>query len=276
MIILVFFLFFSIPLFPENNSCSLVSSNIGCRFVYETDPLNRRPDFVAVLGILSHEEIEDLAFRSSAVREARYHRHETPPQPSPRKAPQNFRYTRTKANGHGTPTEDEDSSSEPTRQQRPHSSRRTRSSGKMHGEQTYLSAPPTPAWSPNLQPPPNFWPSTSPPSGRQSPMQAQGYPYSYAPPDTGYGTKVSPQTNSQPAFGYYPPPQAYYPAYAQQDNRSHRNRRNGESDKHQSQGRDAKNARRNRWRENLAAAGLGGAAVSLLSVLSEAAAEFEL
>jgi hypothetical protein len=49
-----------------------------------------------------------------------------------------------------------------------------------------------------------------------------------------------------------------------------RRERQSSADKAKERERD-QSARRKRWRENLTAAGIGGAAVSLLNVLSEAA-----
>jgi len=213
-----------------------------------------RPDFVAVLGILSRQEIEDYAARTLAIRDARRARrniYDSPRQlysPHPRHG--------ARHNGRHSSSSDEDGNESPA-EDRSHRPRYKdhRSSPAMiptqHVNMPLYSpqAPPTPMWSPIPNHPPQI-------HGWSSPQPSfQGVPTNFPPPPL----QLMPQVQ-QPYYAPDPFP-----------NHSNHSRRS----KHSSNTNNAnKEANRKRWRENLTAAGLGGAAVSLLSVLSEAAEGF--
>jgi len=203
-----------------------------------------RPNFVAVLGVLSRKEIEDYAARSHELRTTRRRRYNPQPVQTPRlvqRAPE----PRT---GRDTPSEDEDErSSEEERVQRPrYAKHRSCPSTQMRHSNYGWQGPPTPIWSPASITPQPIWMNQPPPNqARQA------------------GVPASPQQG-----------QIYYPASDKEMERSRRRRSSPtrhSSHSSCSKGGDYKEKGRSRWKENLTAAGIGGAAVSLLSVLSEAA-----
>lgn len=91
-------------------------------------------------------------------------------------------------------------------------------------------------------------------------MPIESYPYYYAPPGT---MGALPQTNMQPVYGY-PPNMPSFPPNPPIKNQSHESRRHRGSGKHHPQAKNGRkdSGRNGRWRENLTAAGMGGAAVS--------------
>jgi len=212
-----------------------------------------RPDFVAILGVLSRQEIEEYAARSQAIRDARRARRNTYDSPQQSHSPDPRRSRRHIGRHSLSSSEDERGSPADERPRRPRY-KDHRSSPAMiptqHINVPYYSpqAPPTPMWSPIPNHPPQA-------PGWSSPHPSFQGPNSFQPPPL----QAMPQIQ-QPY--YAPDPSLTQFDYSRRSKLSS-NVRDGN-----------KEANRKRWRENLTAAGIGGAAVSLLSVLSEAAEGF--
>jgi len=173
-----------------------------------------RPDFVAILGTLSREEIEAYAIRSRAVRHARAVRAQQS-RPSPRTEQSRWR--------------DDDSSSE--EDEYSPDIRPSREYGR-----TYPGA--------SMMPPPLI----------RKPSAGYNYDYDYDPPRR--------PSSSQQSYAMAEEPPT--------------RRRQSEADRYRERSRDRERDREKPRRRlgGLTAAGIGGAAVSLLAVLSEAADGF--
>lgn len=286
-----------------------------------------RPDFVAVLGVLSRAEIESLAARSQALRAARGRRSfpaqekENPPPQPPRPIPvpnisvPSGSIPRTK-NGYGRDTSsssshtstsnssETDSDSEhdhrQRRRRRPKTAMRYTTDENMNRGPTPILS--NPKWSPapsNSTAHQAYFMSGGLGSGdaQQPAEQPQSWGYNYNPtppfqPQSHHSGSYQ-SSPTQPQAGHWPPPpnaqypgqqgQQQYPVQPHQErererrNRDHNSR--GERRRHPSSSnssyrergdRDG-HRRQSRWRENLTAAGIGGAAVGLLNVLTEAA-----
>lgn len=205
-----------------------------------------RPEFVAILGVLSRAEIQDLTARSHVLREARKRKH-FPPQfpppkpPRPTSIPIPVQYQRGQA-GRDTPSEDEtdscDSESQARRTQphmRPRNIRKHDSSythqKPAHG--SVYNTPPSPVWSPAS-------------AERHSSWVEQHKAHR--------GSYTSRDHEREPRRKHVSPSK-------------HRERTN-DKDRPKEKPREKP---KSRWKEQLTAAGMGGAAVSLFNVLSEAA-----
>ncbi|RDL39608.1 uncharacterized protein BP5553_03948 [Venustampulla echinocandica] len=222
-----------------------------------------RPDFVAVLGVLSRKEIEEYTMRSQELRAARTRRNQPPPpirHPVPRLP--------SERGGRLARSTDEDGSSDSEH----YTTRRTRKRG---------SSPPSNAGSdlgtssgypnpfgvrPPSPPSPPLPPRASPASTAAQPMWM---PRSTL--DRDARDRIRPLGSYEADRGKSPSSFSREEKEYSQHHRhnsssrpssysSSRNNRDGEADK---KGR--------RWREGAKAAGIGGAAMGLLSVLSDAA-----
>lgn len=222
-----------------------------------------RPEWVAVLGVLSRTEIASLAARSSALRTSRLRPFPTelppekpprPPMPIPRSISSPVPRSHDTQTSSSTETESEDDA----RRRR----RRNRKRGS-HTPPSEMNVPvsgyPNPFGQPKGGVPQPIWMAT-PPSG----VNNGGI---WVPASAGRGGM------------YYPPPSASYEKGKDNHREKERNGRH-ESRRHYSHhskrdhGRDSareKPQKVSRWKENLTAAGIGGAAASLLNVLTEAA-----
>lgn len=205
-----------------------------------------RPEFVAVLGILSRAEIQDLTARSHALREARRRKHfppEVPPPQPPRPAPMAIptqSSSQRPRGGRDTPSEDEtDSCDSDHRHRRRREQIRPKGILKHNSSYTHqqpysnvYGAPPSPVWSPA--------------SAERQPMWI-------------------PQ-QQDPRGAYYAPRERERDREPRKKHSSPHRRRDKDKPKEK-----AKEKPKSRWTENLTAASMGGAAVSLFHVLSEAA-----
>lgn len=295
-----------------------------------------RPDFVAVLGVLSRAEIENLAARSQTLRAARGRRSfpvqekgNPPPQP-PRPIPvpnisiPSGSIPRTR-NGHGRDTSSSsshssDSSSSESDSDSGYDHGRRRRCGPQSGrhhtthDNTTHGHPPTltiPVWSPassNSTAHQAYFMSgglgpgdMSQPAGQP---QSWSYNYNAVPPFQPQHRGSYQNGQTQPQVGHWPPPpnaphpsqqaQQQYPVQTHQEREWEREReRDRDSDRDKNKERKRRGERRrhtssssssnrergdrdgqrrqSRWKENLTAAGIGGAAASLLNVLTEAA-----
>ncbi|KAL3423255.1 hypothetical protein PVAG01_05002 [Phlyctema vagabunda] len=206
-----------------------------------------RPDFVAVLGVLTREQIIDYAARSQELRDARRRktRQQPPPQP-PRPVPIPIP-RRDERPGRDTPADDYSDSSEDERQ-RNRDSRNSNYPSSPTSSYTHVnrSGYPNPY---GVQPPP------SPAMSSSSTLNPQ--------------TVRHPQNSPREARIHY--------SYDQQDRE--RKERHRHSSPPRQKGRTSsshsktgdKEKPKSRWKENMGAGAVGGAAMSLLHVLSEAA-----
>lgn len=283
----------------------------------------RRPDFVAILGVLTRSEIEDLAARTAAHRHARHIRHHPPPTLTPQSSdippqkpprpnmipipiPVPFPNTRNKREE--TPsstdyTESSDSELESTRRHpryRPQINRHKPSyagsdAGSIHGY-------PNPFGQPVAPPSPTISRDGERFDDRDSSyktVNGSSSAFNGMPRSAPEGDRVR---FDAPQFYTHEPRSSHDRNYRHdserhrdRDNderrdreRSHRNRdhdrpRDRERDDRRRRERDrgdrdargpnkeVEQMKKKRWKENLTAAGIGGAAVSLLNVLTEAA-----
>lgn len=203
-----------------------------------------RPDFVAILGVLSRDEIESYAARTLALRESRRSPRNSlvppiqPPRPLPRKRSVHFDDEVERRRDKDTPS-DTDSSTHSERE-RPRERVRARDILRDH------------------RPNPSYPPASAPLHYLQAQYANPMTPPQFYPT----GPPMSPQQQQQ-AWGQQSPIYVPVPYYVPTDDRgSQKNRQQKET--------------RSRWRDNLTAASIGGAAASLLSVLSEAAADIAI
>lgn len=201
---------------------------------------------MAILGILSRAQIQDLTERSHILREARKRKH-FPPQDPPPKPPRPttipipVQYPRGQVS-RDTPSDDETDSCDSelqARRSQPHirsKSARKHDSSYTHHQPVYGSmynAPPSPVWSPSS-------------AERHSSWIEQH--------------------------------QRHRGSYSSRDHERESKRKHISPSKHRERTRDKERPKerpkekpKSRWKEQLTAAGMGGAAVSLFNVLSEAA-----
>lgn len=221
-----------------------------------------RPDFVAVLGILSRDEIEDYAVRSQILRAARSRRNH--PIPTPSQTPRSALRARERRGGRDTPsTDEEDQSSDSDHRRSKHRSKASRSYTPSNvSSTTPRSGYPAPFGS---QPPPS--PISPPPSMSQPGWMPE-------PPREKSGQRGfwSP-ASAQAGQGYIYSPSKDREKERESSRRNHRSSsRQSHSSSHSSHSKN-KNQKegKSHWKESVTAAGIGGAAASLLSVLAEAA-----
>ncbi|PQE09949.1 nipped-B B protein [Rutstroemia sp. NJR-2017a BVV2] len=153
------------------------------------------------------------------------------------------------------------------------------------------SAPPYPASAPPQQysypppfPPQSYTPGDAPPpplSQRYPPGPQQPYlsplPYPHSPSSSfpnSYNSNYN--YNPYPSPSHSPSSPSAFPPNPPHHRRRHHSHhssqsKRGDRDRDRAQERDKESGKPTRWRDHLAAAGLGGAAVGLLNVLSEAA-----
>ncbi|CAG8957121.1 hypothetical protein HYFRA_00009322 [Hymenoscyphus fraxineus] len=220
-----------------------------------------RPEFVAVLGILSREEIQSYAIRSEAIRAARRSPSFQYP-PSTEKSQRRMRET---------PSSDEDDSSD---SDVPQNRRQRRNEPRKYTSSVAGS-------------------DTTPRSGYPNPYGVHAPPSPSSSPITSKSQHLriprSPHRNTDPSDSSA----SSSPVREERDSNYRHSRKEEERDRHHSSSRSGRSKRdhrtnsstrssdtnsqrnkdsgRRRWRDNLAAAGIGGAAASLLGVLSEAA-----
>ncbi|RDW94785.1 hypothetical protein BP5796_00548 [Coleophoma crateriformis] len=200
------------------------------------------PDFVAVLGVLTYEQIQDYAARSQALRDARYRRQQQPPSHLPQSMPIPISQP-SSSRSREIPSDDESESSEEVERRRPR-------------YQEHRSYPGSPS--------PNYTHTTR-----------SGYPNPYGQPPSP-STSSSTLTVQVPRLSPHSPRDRYIPhsssnkeAERQEPRRRHSSppRRSHSSQKNA----DTREKPKSRWKENLGAGAVGGAAMSLLHVLAEAA-----
>lgn len=237
-----------------------------------------RPEWVAVLGVLSRSEIESYAARSAEIREARRRRSQAalpkeipPPQP-PRPVP----IPRTNPNahaGHDTPSSTDTDSSDSTHHRR----NRNRNRGSRPYTPSDINVPVSGYPNPFGSPLPTPQSNPAPPSQNWSPASSMPQPVWLAnpPPNISAGGIWVPQ---EKGGVYYPPKERE--RERQRSSRRHYSHHSHSKSSHSGRDRERDKDRErkapppqkvSRWKENLTAAGIGGAAVSLLNVLSEAA-----
>ncbi|TVY35489.1 hypothetical protein LOCC1_G006371 [Lachnellula occidentalis] len=215
-----------------------------------------RPDFVAVLGVLSRDEIEDYAVRSQILRAARTRR--SRPIQAPSKAPRSAQRAPERRGGRDTPsTDEEDQSSDSDHHKSKHRSKASRSYTPSNISSTIpRSAYPAPFGS---QPPPS---PMSPPSSMSRPG------WTSEPPRMKSG-------QGGHSYTYSPSKEKEKEQEKQERESSRRNHRSSSRHSHSSHSSHPKNKShkegKSHWKESVTAAGIGGAAASLLSVLAEAA-----
>lgn len=206
----------------------------------------RRPEFVAVLGVLSREEIEDLAARTHELREGRKERH-APIQPP--RMPQR-------------PAQKLDSETESSEE-----------SGRENRPRYRESRPNQEDWEPRYTTPyPRSWPHP-----KSSPQVPYGHSASVTWPVAPVAGAA--QQGSWAGRGGSPPssPPNYVSSGKPNYQEYHDGPRKSSSKVSESASAKAtaaaaaKARSRNKWRDGLKVAGIGGAAASLMSVLSEAA-----
>jgi hypothetical protein len=206
---------------------------------------------VAILGVLSRDEIEDLAARTHAHREERRAR-QAPVQPP--RVPQR-------------PIKQSDSETELSEDS---SGRENRPRYEEH--RSY----------PNRNVPRYTQPYSRSPNGTTTwpiPMPSPQLPYGHAPSVTWPLAPVTgaAQQGSRSGRGGSPPssPPNYVsgggPNYSEYNDGPRRNLSKVSEKNARAGGASNRNKPRNKWREGLTAAGIGGAAASLMNVLSEAA-----
>lgn len=246
-----------------------------CPKIYILLTFTRRPDFVAVLGVLSREEIAEYAARSVAIREARRARQAPQPPRMPPRPPEESRRRHVSfdaANdGRDSPdySDDErDRRASPARERRSYPS----ANPPFHPSPSNFAGT-SPTRDRFFQPSPQFQPSPpfqSSPQQRGAPQFASPPPhYPIAPP---HGMQSGSAYGSSGPMWIPPPagsPQPYYlsPVEVPPISRSPR----GSHSRSKDLNKELEREKKKRWTSNLTAAGIGGAAVSLLSVLSEAA-----
>lgn len=222
-----------------------------------------RPEFVAVLGILSREEIESYLIRSEALRAARSRRPSFQQPPSTGVSKRHMRDTPS--------TDEEDSSdSDAPRQQQRHNQPRKYSSSVAGSDMTPRSGYPNPY---GVHVP--LSPASSPTLSKSQPVRIP----------RSSNRKVDHSDSSTSSS----------PAREERDSHYHHSKKDRDGDRRHSNNRSGRSKReyrphsrsssansqrskdppRRRFRDNLTAAGIGGgiggAAASLLGVLAEAA-----
>jgi hypothetical protein len=216
-----------------------------------------RPEFVAVLGVLSRKEIEDYAARTQILRDSR--RRRSQPDPPQRQASPKVRLPRE--HSRQTPPAD-DVSADSEKHQR-HSKRKERrshtpsvASSNVKAQSGYpnpYGAPPSPvlsAKSAHHERPPR--------SHREHRHESKRYESSSSESESDHKHRSHSHNKRDKDYSH--------------KRSSTASRATSGSSSHGRHGSDRDRDRKNsRWRENLTAAGLGGAAASLLGVLSEAA-----
>ncbi|TVY92753.1 hypothetical protein LAWI1_G002435 [Lachnellula willkommii] len=221
-----------------------------------------RPDFVAVLGILSRDEIEDYAVRSQALRAARSRR--SHPIPAPSQNPRSALRAPERRGGRDTPsTDEEDQSSDSDHHKSKHRSKASRSYTPSNvSSTTPRSGYPAPFGS---QPPPS--PMSSP-----SPMSQPGWMPEPPREKSGQRGFWSP-ASGQAGQGFTYSPSKDREKERDSSRRNHRSSsRQSHSSSHSSHSKNKKQkSEKSHWKESVTVAGIGGAAASLLSVLAEAA-----
>jgi hypothetical protein len=239
-----------------------------------TDTFHRCPEWVAVLGVLSRTEIESYAARTAVLRDARHRRSQAAfprdiPPPQPRR-PIPVPRTNTNTSSHDTPSSTDSESSDSTHHRRNRNRNRASRSYMPSDINVPVSGYPNPFGQPIPAQPSN----AGPPSPNWSPASSMQQPLWMANP---------PQDIS--AGGIWVPASqggVYYPPKERERERQHSSRRHYSHHSHSGRNRERDRERDrerkppppqkvSRWKENLTAASIGGAAVSLLNVLTEAA-----
>jgi hypothetical protein len=249
----------------------------SCLYILKS--FGSRPEWVAVLGVLTRAEIEAYAARTSELRrrrnQAAFPKEIPPPQP-PRPLP----VPRTNSNPHTgreTPSTTDSDSSDST-----HRRHRSRNRPGRSYTPSNINVPVSGYPNPFGQPIPIKELHRGPPSPNLSPSSSMSHPVWMASPPKHLGSgAVWVPAQGQKGGMYYPPKE-------KERERQRSSRRHYSHDSHSKSshsGRDRERDRErhrekkpqpppqkvSRWKENLTAAGIGGAAVSLLNVLSEAA-----
>lgn len=235
-----------------------------------------RPEFVAVLGVLSRAEIEGLAERSRIIRDARFRRSlpvQAPQQaPPPRPIPVPIPHVSSRhRSGRDTPSSSSDSESDESGRD----GTRRKSKGRRGYAGSNVGAPVSGYPNPFGQPLPS--PVRSP-GGREGSGTWISSGGSYNEKDRSRERERERDRERDSS--------SHKDHVRDRDREERRDRdRDGSRKRHSSNGSRAKGSDRrdrerdsrekyqksNRWKENLTAAGIGGAAVSLLNVLTEAA-----
>jgi len=220
-----------------------------------------RPDFVAVLGVLSRDVIEEYAVRSQVLRAARSRR--SHPTPAPSQTPRSAQRAPERRGGRDTPSTDEDQSSD---------SDHDKSKQRRKASRSYT---------------PSNVSSTTPRSGYPDPFRSQPPPSPMTPPSfmsqpgwmpepphekDGQGGSWNP-TSAQAGqdYTYRPSKEKEREKERESSRRNHRSSSRQSHSSHSSHSKNKNQKEKSHWKESVTAAGIGGAAASLLSVLAEAA-----
>jgi hypothetical protein len=223
-----------------------------------------------VLGVLSREEIANYAARSVAVRDARRARQGHQPPRMPPRPPEEQRRRHVSFDGINDDRYSPDySDDERDRKTSPARERRSYPSPNppLHPNPSHYGGA-SPTRDRFFQPSPQFHPSLQPRANPQFPSPIPQYP----PLQPQYGLSTPPGSQYGPSAPMWipapAPPQQYYlaPVEVPPVSRSPRS-----SSRSKNLDKELEREKKKRWTSNLTAAGIGGAAVSLLSVLSEAA-----
>lgn len=232
-----------------------------------------RPDFVAILGVLSRVEIESLAARSQELREARLRRNQPQPQyqseqpppkpPRPVVVPVPIPITsraalpRSPASSRSESSSDSESDDRRRhRNRRSHHSKGRRAyaasdTGPVSGyPNAFGQAPPSPVWSPTRERDGNQLQQSQQGGGGGS-WQGPGKVHFSEPGRKDSGRERDRERRSSRHSSY--------------------SGKGGEKREVRDLAKEMQKDRKSRWKENLSAGAIGGAAVSLLNVLSEAA-----
>lgn len=240
-----------------------------------------RPEFVAVLGVLSRAEIEGLAERSRIIRDARFRRSlptQAPPQPPPPRpipvpvAIPTQHHSRHRS-GRDTPSSSDSESSDSDHH------RRRKSKGRKGYAGSNIGAPVSGYPNPFGQPLPSPVRSPANREGNGAWMSGEG----------SYNEKDRSRERDNSRDHVRDRDRDRDRDVKDRDRDGHRDRdrdgsrrRRHDSSSSRAKGSDRRDRDRDssrggsyqkssRWKENLTAAGIGGAAVSLLNVLTEAA-----
>lgn len=217
-----------------------------------------RPDFVAVLGLLSRDEIKDYAVRSQVLRASRSRRNHPPPASSPTPHPLQ-RGPELRRSGRDTPSTDDESSDSD------HHKRDQRSSASRRYTPSDISSTTPRSGYPNpfgVQPPPS---PMSPPSSMGQPAWAPDQPRETS---IQGGTWIPTSPHADQIYTHRPSKER---EKEREFSRRHHRSSSKQSHSSHSKSKNQKDPGRSRWRESVTAAGIGGAAASLLNVLAEAA-----
>ncbi|KAE9370295.1 hypothetical protein N431DRAFT_426677 [Stipitochalara longipes BDJ] len=237
-----------------------------------------RPEWVAVLGVLTRAEIESYAARTAELRrrrnQAAFPKETPPPQPPrPAQIPRTNSHLHT---GRDTPSTTDSESSDST-----HHRQRSRNRPGRSYTPSDINVPVSGYPNPFGQPIPIKESNRGPPSPNWSPSNSMSHGvWMASPPKNLSAGGIWVPAQGQQGGVFYPPKEKE--RERQRSSRRHYSHESHSKSSHSGRDRDRDRSRNSekkapppqkvsRWKENLTAASIGGAAVSLLNVLSEAA-----